>query len=268
MIAVLHVATRRSAHATPNGHVVTESRIDLSSTDLWAQELTIVTTQARSRRTGSFVHRSGVMAKLLIVDQHAVVRRGLHQILSEAFPGGQFGEAGTADEASALLARERWNVMIIDPNLAGRDGHSLLDEAKRAGVAPLVFSTHPEEEFAIRYLRLGASGYVRKDSPPDEVAKAVRLTLAGRKYVTAAVAERLAGVVGGDTESLSHESLSRREMQVLRLVAQGRPLKQIATELRLSQKTIATYRARIAVKLNLSTKVELTRYALRHRLVD
>ena len=104
------------------------------------------------------------MAKLLIVDQHAVVRRGLHQILSEAFPGGQFGEAGTADEASALLARERWNVMIIDPNLAGRDGHSLLDEAKRAGVAPLVFSTHPEEEFAIRYLRLGASDLIAINS--------------------------------------------------------------------------------------------------------
>jgi len=131
-----------------------------------------------------------------------------------------------------------------------------------------VLSAYPEEEFAIRCLRLGAAGYVTKDSAPDELAGAVRKALAGGKYVTAALAERLAGIVAADVAAMAHEALSNRELQVLRRVASGRSLKEIAAELNLSEKTVATYRARIAEKLQISSNVELTRYALRHKLVQ
>jgi DNA-binding NarL/FixJ family response regulator len=210
------------------------------------------------------------MTRVLLVDDHAVVRRGLAQILSRAFADVRFGEAGTAAEALDLLAREPWDTALIDLNLPGRDGLALLEEVRRAypAVPVLVVSAYPEEEFAVRCLRLGARGYLTKDSAPDELSAAVRKTLAGGMYVTAALAERLAGVVGGDVARASHESLSLRELQVLRLVARGRSLKQVADELHLSEKTVATYRARIAVKLHLSTNVQLTRYALQHHLVD
>jgi two-component system, NarL family, invasion response regulator UvrY len=210
------------------------------------------------------------MMRVLLVDDHAVVRRGLIQILSEAFPGSRFGEAGSAAEALDLVNAERWDIALIDLNLPGRDGLALLEEVRRTHpkLPALILSVQPEEEFAIRCLRLGASGYLTKGSAPDELAAAVRKVIGGGKYVTAALAERLAAHVGGDLAQASHEALSNRELQVLRLVASGRSLKQIAAELNLSEKTIATYRARIAEKLSISTNVELTRYALRHKLVD
>jgi DNA-binding NarL/FixJ family response regulator len=208
--------------------------------------------------------------RLLIVDDHAIVRRGLEQVLSEALQDVQFGEASGAAEALDLLERARWDAALVDLNLPGRDGLSLLEEirTRRPGLPAIVVSAYPEEEFALRCLRLGARGYVTKASATDELAVAVRRVLAGGRYVTAALAEKLASVVGGDVSIGSHEALSNRELQVLRLVASGRSLKRIASELRLSEKTIATYRARIAVKLQISTNVELTRYAMQHRLVD
>jgi two-component system, NarL family, invasion response regulator UvrY len=208
--------------------------------------------------------------RFLLVDDHAVVRRGLMHILSEAFPGSSFGEAGSAAEALNLVNAERWDVALIDLNLPGRDGLALLEELRHTlpKLPALVLSVQPEEEFALRCLRLGASGYLTKESAPDELAAAVRKVLGGGKYVTASLAERLAQLVGRDLAQASHEALSNRELQVLRLVASGRSLKQIAAELNLSEKTIATYRARIAEKLSISTNVELTRYALRHKLVD
>lgn len=210
------------------------------------------------------------MTRMLLVDDHVVVRRGLAQILAEAFPSAQFGEAGTAAEALDALGRERWDIAVIDLNLPGRDGLSLLEEIRRLNpeTPALVVSAYPEEEFAVRCLQLGAAGYLTKNSAPDELAAATRKALAGGKYVTAVLAEKLAAVVGGDFARASHEALSNRELQVLRLVAAGRSLKQVAAELNLSEKTVATYRARIAAKLGISTNVELTRYALRHHLVE
>lgn len=210
------------------------------------------------------------MTRMLLVDDHVVVRRGLAQILAEAFPSAQFGEAGTAAEALDALGRERWDIAVIDLNLPGRDGLSLLEEIRRLNpeTPALVVSAYPEEEFAVRCLQLGAAGYLTKNSAPDELAAATRKALAGGKYVTAVLAEKLAAVVGGDFARASHEALSNRELQVLRLVAAGRSLKQVAAELSLSEKTVATYRARIAAKLGISTNVELTRYALRHHLVE
>jgi two-component system invasion response regulator UvrY len=210
------------------------------------------------------------MTSFLIIDDHAVVRRGLHQILRESFPDASFGDANSAAEALDLAGQQRWDIALIDLNLKGRDGLSLLEEMKRVypAMPALVLSAYPEEEFAVRCLRLGASGYVTKDSAPDELASAVRKTISGGKYVTAALAEKLAGIVAADVGVAAHEALSNREMQVLQQVASGRSLKQIAVELNLSEKTVATYRARIAEKLQISSNVELTRYALIHKLVQ
>ena len=210
------------------------------------------------------------MDRILFIEDHAVVRRGLEQILSESLPGARVGEAADAGEALHRLADEPWDLAIVDLNLPGRDGLSLLPELRDCypSLRLLVVSAYPEAEFAVRCLRLGASGYVTKSSAPDELATAVRKVLAGGTYVTAALAERLAAAVGGRLEETSHEALSGRELQVLRLVAMGRSLKQIAAELGVSDKTVGTYRSRIASKLHVSTSVELTRYALRHRLVD
>jgi two-component system, NarL family, invasion response regulator UvrY len=208
------------------------------------------------------------MVRVLIVDDFPVVRRGLVEILSESLRDAHFGEAGTAEEALEFLGKERWDLALIDLSLPGRDGLWLLEELRRRdpAVPGLILSDYPEAQLAVRCLRMGA-GYVTKDSAPSELAAAARRTLAGRKYVPAALGEKLADAVGSGGERSSHEALSNRELQVLRLVATGRSLKQIAAELKLSEKTVATYRARIAEKLQISTNVELTRYALRHNLV-
>jgi DNA-binding NarL/FixJ family response regulator len=208
------------------------------------------------------------MTRILIVDDHDVVRRGLKQVLAEAFPGAHLADAGTSEAAMAELSRSSWDLVLLDINIPGRSGLELLEDLRRLWPAlpVLVVSAYPEEEFAIRCVRLGAAGYLTKTSAADELVTAARKALAGGKYVTAKLAERLMQVLGGDAQPPPHEALSNRELQVLRLVASGRTAKEIASELHLSEKTIATYRARIAEKLGVSTNVELTRYALQHKL--
>jgi DNA-binding NarL/FixJ family response regulator len=207
---------------------------------------------------------------MLVVEDHEVVRCGLREILLEAFPDARIGEAGDATGALELLAREQWDVAMIDLTLPGRDGLFVLEAMQRIRprLPALVLSVHPEEEFAVRCLQLGAVGYLTKDRASDELTAAVNKALSGGRYVSAWLAGRLAGVFAGAVAWPSHETLSARELEVLRLVAGGFSLKQIAAKLDLSQKTVATYRARLTVKLALSTKVELTRYAMRHGLVE
>ena len=207
---------------------------------------------------------------MLLVEDHEVVRCGLREILLEAFPDARIGEAGDAATALDLLAREQWDVAMIDLTLPGRDGLFVLEAMQRSRprLPALVLSVHSEEEFAVRCLQLGAVGYLTKDSAAEEMTAAVNKALSGGRYISASLAERLAGVVAGDVALPSHELLSARELEVLLLVAGGFSLKQIASKLDLSRKTVATYRARITVKLALSTNVELTRYAMRHKLVD
>lgn len=209
------------------------------------------------------------MTRILIVDDHEVVRRGLHQILVERLPGAHVGAAERYEAAIDLLTREPWDLALVDVNLPGRSGLELLEETKRRWprLPVLMVSAYPEQELALRSIRLGASAYVTKDSASDELVAAARKALAGGRYVTAAVAEKLASYLGGDGTDAPHELLSARELQVLRLVASARTLKEIGAELHLSEKTIATYRSRISRKLGLSTNVELTRYALQHKLV-
>jgi two-component system, NarL family, invasion response regulator UvrY len=210
------------------------------------------------------------MMRMLIVDDHEVVRRGLRQVLAEAFPGAQLVDAETSEQAMAALSRGSFDLVLLDINIPGRSGFEVLEESRRLWPAlpVLVVSAYPEEEFAIRCLRLGAAGYLTKTSASSELVTAARKALAGGKYVTASLAERLAQVLGGEDRPLPHEALSSRELQVLRLVATGKTAKEIALELHLSEKTIATYRARIASKVGATTNVEVTRYALRHKLVD
>jgi DNA-binding NarL/FixJ family response regulator len=210
------------------------------------------------------------VTRVLLVDDHEVVRCGLREILLESFPGARIGEASDATAALELLAREQWDVALIDLTLPGRDGLFVLEAVVRSRprLPALVLSVHPEEEFAVRCLQLGAAGYLTKDSAAEEMTAAVNKALSGGRYISASLAERLAGLVAGDVALPSHQALSARELEVLRLVAGGFSLKRIAARLDLSQKTIATYRARITVKLDLSTNIELTRYAMRHKLVE
>ncbi len=160
--------------------------------------------------------------------------------------------------------------MFVDVNIPGRSGLEVLGEIKR--VRPktpvLVLSMYPEEEFAVRSFKLGASGYLHKSLASDEILAAAKKALAGGKYVTASLAEKLAASLGDDVRQTPHESLSSRELQVMRMVAGGRSIKEIAAELALSEKTVGTYRMRISKKLGLNSNVELARYALKHRLVD
>ncbi len=210
------------------------------------------------------------MMRILLVDDHEILRHGLKQLLAEIFPDAVFGEAATVVQARAMMAGHLWHLMLLDINLPGGSGLDLLEEARRnqAGVVVLVLSSYPEEEFAVRAFQAGADGYLTKGSVSSELYVAVKKVLAGGKYVSAALAEKLARVLSVPSLQLPHESLSPRELDVLLLVAKGRTIKEIAGELCLGEKTIATYRKRAADKLGLTTNVELARYALQHRLVD
>ena len=210
------------------------------------------------------------MKHILLVDDHEIARRGIENVLAGALPSARFGEATSVDEALARLQDGRWDLVLLDLNLPGRGGLDLLTEVRRLWprLLVLVVSAYAEEEFALRCLRLGAVGYVTKTSGSKELVAAVRKVLSGGKYVTPALAERLAAAAGGDLSQASHELLSNRELEVLRLVAVGRSLKEIAEQFRLSERTVATYRARLATKLGLSSNIEIARYAIQHKLVD
>lgn len=221
-------------------------------------------TKPKSRKTA----RSQRL-RVLIVEDHPILRRGLKEIVTEEYPDAVFGEAGDSRTAMQILQREEWDVMLLDISIPGRDGLELLAEARR--IRPqtrvLVVSVYPEEEFAVRSFRLGAAGYLGKDQAPEKLLEALKKILGGGKYVSPVLAESLASALGGkNTAALPHEALSARELQVLRLIAAGKTVKAIAAELSLSGKTIATYRARIAEKTGMSTNVQLARYAFRHGL--
>ena len=210
------------------------------------------------------------MTRILIADDHELLRRGLKAILVEAFPDLVAGEAPDARQALEAVEKKAWDVVLLDINMPGRSGLDALQDIKR--VRPqtpvVVLSVFPEKDYAVRAFKLGASGYVSKQSASGELLAAVRKALAGGHYVTPLLAEALAATVAGATPAVPHETLSNRELQVLRLVALGKPIKEIATELSLSEKTIGTYRTRISQKIGLSTNVELARYALQHKLVE
>ena len=210
------------------------------------------------------------MIRVLIIDDHSIVRRGLSEVFADEFSELKIGQADNSRAALELITTQEWDIILLDINIPGRSGLDVLSEIKRLRpqTPVLVISAYPEEEFAIRALKLGASGYLNKSSASDEIVAAAKKAMAGGKYVTAVLAEKLAATVGGDLQRAPHESLSGRELQVLQMIAKGMTIKEIAAELALSEKTVGTYRSRISVKMGLATNVELTRYALQNRLVD
>ena len=210
------------------------------------------------------------MTRVLIADDHEIVRHGLRDILTTRLGKVAVSEAKDAGEAINLLIKKDWDLVLLDINMPGRDGLEVLAEAKRLRpkTPVLVLTAYPEEQFAIRSFKLGASGYLTKQSATDELVTAVQRILAGGKYVTASLAERLASRLGDTGGQAPHEALSNRELQVLRLIAVGKSIKETAAELALSEKTVATYRTRISEKAGLKTNVEIARYALKHGLVE
>jgi two-component system invasion response regulator UvrY len=208
--------------------------------------------------------------KILITDDHAVLRRGLKQILEDGFGKIQFGEAANASEAIAQVAREHWDLVVMDITMPGRSGLDALKEIKaiKPNMRVLVLSVHSEDQFAVRVLKAGASGFLNKDSAPEELVKAVRKVVGGGRYVSASLAEKLAMKLDKPGDQLPHQTLSDREFQVLRMIGSGKTVSEIAHELSLSVKTVSTYRSRILEKMNLNTNAELTRYSFEHKLVE
>lgn len=208
--------------------------------------------------------------KILLADDHAVVRHGLKQILAEKFKRAAFGEARNAQEALDLVWKESWDVVVLDITMPGRSGLEVLREIKksRPKLPVLVLSMHPENQFAVRVLKRGAAGYMTKESAPEELVGAIQKVVAGGRYVSNALAERLAIYLAVDTQKPAQELLSDREFQVLQLIASGKIVSEIAQELSLSVKTISTYRTRILEKMGLRNNAELMHYAMQHQLVE
>jgi len=208
--------------------------------------------------------------KILIVDDHEVVREGVKKIFSEKVGSIIFGEAGAAPEALRIVREQDWDVVVLDLSLGGRSGLELLKELKqiRPRLPVLILSMHPEEQYARRAFKAGAAGYVTKDSSRAELAEAVNKVAAGGNYITPALAEKLIVDLARGSNHLPHETLSDREFEVMQLIASGKALNEIATMLSLSDKTISTYRARVLEKTGLNTNAELIRYAIQNKLVD
>src|SRR5436305_179073 len=218
--------------------------------------------------TGS--NQGNLTMRILIADDHAVVRRGLKQILADEFKQAHFGEAANAREALDRLRKENWDAVVLDITMPGRSGLEALKEIReeKPKLPVLVLSMHPEDQFAVRVLKSGASGYMTKESAPEELVGAIKKVLAGGRYVSAALAEKLATYLSTDTQKSPQELLSDREFQVLRLIASGKIVSEIAKELSLSVKTISTYRTRILEKMGLRNNAELMHYAMQHQLVQ
>jgi two-component system invasion response regulator UvrY len=210
------------------------------------------------------------MIRVLIADDHAVVRQGLKQILQDSHEMVVAGEATNGREALEKARAETWDVVVLDISMPDRNGLEVLKQlkAERPGLPVLVLSMYSEDQYAVRVLKAGASGYLTKDSAADELVEAVHRAVRGGRYVSQTLAEKLAFEIGADPSKLPHEMLSDREFQVLRMMGAGKTIKGIAAELSLSDKTISTYRARILQKMRYTTNAELIRYAVENRLVD
>lgn len=209
------------------------------------------------------------MIKILITDDHPIVRRGLKEIVSEEPDMTVGGEAQNSREALELIRKQKWDVLILDITMPDGDGLEVLKQVKRERpkLPVLVLSVHSEDQYAVRILRSGGAGYMTKESAPEELVKAIRKVVAGGKYISPSLAEKLAFDLERGSEP-THETLSNREFQVMLMIATGKKLKQIAEELFLSVETISTYRARILEKMRMKTNAELTYYAIKNGLID
>ena len=210
------------------------------------------------------------MIRVLIVDDHTILRRGLSQIISETDDLEVSGEADSGSQAIQLARAQDFDVVLLDISMPDRNGLDTLKQLKKEKpkLAVLMLSMHPEEHYAMRALKAGASGYLTKQSAPALLVTAIRQVASGRKYVSSELAEELARTVGDDAGRLRHETLSDREYETLRLMASGKTLTEVAAEMSLSVKTVSVYRARLLEKMQLKNNAELTYYALKHKLVE
>jgi two-component system, NarL family, invasion response regulator UvrY len=210
------------------------------------------------------------MKRILVADDHAIVRKGLRETLEEELGKVTFGEAGNNQEVLEKIWKENWDLLMLDLNMEQRSGLEVLAEIRktRPKLPVLILSMYPVEEFGVRALKLGASGYLNKQSAPEELVTAVRSVLAGGRYISPALADRLAADLQRGSQNLLHESLSTREYQVMLKIASGKSLKEIATELSLSAKTVGTYHTRILTKMRMKNDIQITRYALLNKLVE
>lgn len=209
------------------------------------------------------------MIRILIADDHPIVRQGFTQVLSETADLVVADEAGNGREVLALVARRDYDVILLDISMPEKNGLEVLKELKAVNprIPVLILSIYPEEQYAVRAFRDGASGYLTKASTPKELIAAIRKVSQGGRYVTEALAEKLTYFLHGDVEKVPHEKLSDREYQVMLLIASGKTVTQIAEELCLSVKTISTYRRHILEKMQFSTNAEITMYAIQNKLL-
>jgi two-component system invasion response regulator UvrY len=210
------------------------------------------------------------MIKILIADDHPIVRRGLKQILAEEPDLAIAGEAQSSQEVLDLVRKRDWNVVVLDITMPGRGGLEILREIKkeRPKLPVLILSMHPEDQYGVRALKAGAAGYMTKESAPEKLVQAIRKIIKGGKYVSPTLAEKLVLDLEKDTPEAPHETLSDREHQVMCMIASGKTVSEIAKDLFLSVKTISTYRSRILKKMKMKNNAELTHYAMKHRLVQ
>lgn len=209
------------------------------------------------------------MIKLLVADDHAIVRKGIEQIIAETDDFAVVDEARNGQEVLDKITKNDYDLVLLDVSMPGRDGLEVLKEVKiqRPKLAVLMLSMFPEEQYAVRALRAGASGYLTKDSAADELIAAIRKVLSGHKYVSASLGEKLASKLGNHSDKPLHEKLSDREYGIMCMLASGKTQTEIAKELLLSVKTISTYRTRILTKMHMKSNAEITRYALENKLI-
>ncbi|MBI1341742.1 MAG: response regulator [Terrimonas sp.] len=209
------------------------------------------------------------MIRLLIADDHAIVRRGLRQLITEEYSSALIEEVGDVESLIEKVIRNDWDVVICDISMPGRSGLEALLQIKqiKPSLPVLIMSMHSEDQYALRVIKAGASGYLSKDTVHEDLVKALKVIQNGRKFITPSIAEKLANALGHDDNKKLHEFLSDREFDVFKMIAAGLSVTEIAEKLTLSATTISTYRSRILEKMGMKTNADLTRYAIEHRLI-
>ncbi len=209
------------------------------------------------------------MIRILIADDHAIVRKGLTQLIKDEFPSANIAGVGDSESLMSKITEEDWDIILCDLSMPGRSGLDALRQIKQAypSLPVLIMSMHAEDQYALRVLKAGASGYLGKDNIHEDIIKAIRTVLLGKKFITPSVAEKLAQAFESDDKQSPHEKLSDREFDVFKLLAAGKAVSDIADQLSLSVTTVSTYRARILEKMTLKSNADLTRYALNNNLI-
>lgn len=209
------------------------------------------------------------MNRILIADDHAIVRRGMKQLLLEHYPFATIGEAANVEELINEVMDNQWDVVVCDMNMPGRSGLDALTQIKEISpkLPVLIMSMYPEDQYALRVLKSGASGYLAKETIHDDIVRAIETVMQGKRFITSAVAEKLAEAVNSDIHRELHETLSDREFDVFKLLASGKSVSEIALQLSLSSTTVSTYRSRIMEKMSMKSNAELARYAIEKGLI-